>query len=90
MSDAIKILSISIFVIAGIVGMILTIPILYAIGGLLLVIAGFFIFPAVLVIAPWYDLIANGHWLLLAITYGPWPVCGGLLAISDAIDRKRR
>jgi hypothetical protein len=62
--------------------------IIYQIGGVILVILGFFIFPITLLIAPWYEVIVNHHWFLFLLTYGPWPLCGALFAISEILEKR--
>jgi hypothetical protein len=88
MSNIFKVLAIVIYSSSGVLGMILSIPIIYRIGGMFLLIISFLLFPVTLLLAPWYDVIFNHRWLLLALTYLPWPICGGLLAIANALEKK--
>jgi hypothetical protein len=88
MSNFLKVLAFVIYAVCGVWRMILSVPIIYQIGGVILVILGFFIFPITLLIAPWYEVIVNHHWFLFLLTYGPWPLGGALFAISEILEKR--
>ena len=70
---ALNVLGILVWIVSGVWGFILTVKILNAVGGLLLVVIGVCVLPCSFAIAPWYAGAVWGEWLPLLVIY-----CGGL------------
>lgn len=76
MGTILRMLGMLAYLVAGLLGLVICLGILVDVGGVLLAVIGFFIFPAALGIAPWIPLLTQGNWVPLVVVYG-----GGLVGL---------
>ena len=69
--------------------MFLVIPLIYSYMGLIGTFASLLLFPATLLIAPWFDALANGHWLLVEINYGGIFLSGIIATLAKSLANWR-
>ena len=74
------------YLVAGLLGLIICLQIIVEVGGVVLAVIAFFLFPAALGIAPWIPLLADGDWTPLLIVYGGGLVGIALFAAAAALD----
>ena len=89
MSNALSIAGALVYGLAGIWGLIIILPIIYGWGGLLLTIVSFSIFPATLLIVPWYEALWHGQWFLVALNYGAPIITGSLIYLGNSVKRDK-
>lgn len=86
---ALIVLGVGSLVVLGFWGLILDLRVLHAIGGFWLALAGFILFPAMLIFAPFYAGAVYGYWEPLIVTIAgavcSWP----LIAAGGHLLRKR-
>ena len=80
-----KVLGHIVFVIFGLWGFIIELTILYQVAGFDGVVIGFILLPVMFLAAPWYALVAWGHWFPLLIVYGGGILAAVLFGIGSAI-----
>ena len=86
MAAILRMLGILVYLVAGLLGLIICLQIIVEVGGVLLAVVSFFLFPIALGIAPWIPLFADGNWAPLLIVYGGGLVGGALFATAGALD----
>jgi hypothetical protein len=80
-----KVVAIIMYLILGLAGSVLQLSIVYEVAGSWGVVVGIFLLPVVLLVAPWYALIAWGNWLPVVVVYGGGIAATILYAIGSAI-----
>ncbi len=72
--------------ISGVLGFILDLYVVYAVGGPLLLVIGILTAPITFIVAPWYAGIALEYWAPLVIGYGGGIVAWILISTGSAIS----
>jgi len=86
MGSFFKIPGMLIFWITGLWGFILCLGVVANQLGFIGTVFAFMLFPVTLLVAPWYEALANSNWFLVLLIYGGGIVSVTLLAIGSAID----
>lgn len=76
-----------VYLLGGLWGLVICLGIVKAKLGLLGVIVGFFIFPVVLYLAPWYSGFADSNWMPVMVVYGSGIAAMVLIGIGSAFDK---
>jgi len=84
-----KVPAMIIYFAGGLWGLVICLGIVSAKLGIIGLIVGLFIFPAVLYLAPWYAGFADGNWFPVMLIYGTTIASWILFAIGSAIDSER-
>jgi hypothetical protein len=86
MGSFFKICGMLIFWIAGIVGFILCLGVVANNLGFIGTVIAFMLFPVTILVAPWYEALANSNWFLVLLIYGGGIVSAIFGAIGSALD----
>ena len=76
-----------IFLVGGMTGLVYSLGLIVPHLGVTWGVVAFLLLPVTFAVAPWYDLLVNGEWGLLAINYGAFAMMWGLYALGNSVDR---
>jgi putative effector of murein hydrolase LrgA (UPF0299 family) len=74
------------FFVAGLWGLMISLQIVYELGGFVLAGIAFLLLPALLSLAPWYAGLVQGDWFPVALVYGGGIAAYGLIALGALFD----
>ena len=83
-----KTTAIIIYVIAGLLGTLISLGIIFEKLGFIAGLITIFLAPVALAFVPWYEALANGNWFLVILVYGGGIFGTILMTMGSAIDNE--